>query len=315
MNTVDLRHAPAERWRLSEIELDQARELMTTYCKDLGLAPHVSEMLGSAAEGFIRPDHWQELAALASATDIPLSAVVVGNLYYDLFKVVLHRTFGCTAFTVETDQGILHARNLDWWTENAMLAKYSTVTRFIGAPAGEFTTVGWPGFIGAFSGVAQGRFAVTLNAVLSLEPPQMATPVVFLLRTVLEEARSYGDALQLLCETPIPCDCLLLLSGTEPGEMVVIERTPSRHAVRKAVDGFIAVTNGYLLLETDGGSAPGTLKGTSCGRFDRVAALVQGGRPKDPLECLRYLSDPDVRMDMTVQQMVFRASTGDHWLG
>lgn len=72
---------------------------------------------------------------MASATDIPLSALVVGNLYYDLFKVVLHRTFGCTAFAVETDQGILHARNLDWWTQNVMLAWYSTVTRFIGAPA------------------------------------------------------------------------------------------------------------------------------------------------------------------------------------
>ena len=30
--------------------------------------------------------------------------------------------------------------------------------------------------------------------------------------------------------------------------------------------------------------------------------------------CFHYLSDPEVRMNMTVQQMVFRAATGEHWL-
>ncbi len=49
-----------------------------------------------------------------------------------------------------------------------------------------------PGFVGVFSGVAPGRFAVTLNAVLSAEPPQPATPVVLLLRTVLEHAQTFN---------------------------------------------------------------------------------------------------------------------------
>jgi len=51
------------------------------------------------------------------------SDVALGNCYYDALKVVL----GCTAFAVDTGDEILHARNLDWWTENAALARYTTV--------------------------------------------------------------------------------------------------------------------------------------------------------------------------------------------
>ena len=71
------------------------------------------------------------------------------------------------------------------------------------AAAGEFTTVGWPGFIGVFSGIAPRRFAVTLNAVISDEPLQAASPVVFLLRQVLEEAPDFQSALRTLKESTV----------------------------------------------------------------------------------------------------------------
>ena len=312
--TVDLLRPPAERWNLTALQLEQAAQLMAAYGKDLNLPPHLTQMLAAAAEGFIRPDHWHELQALASTSNVPLTSAIIGNLYYDLSKVVLNQMLGCTAFAVETGTGILHARNLDWWTENAMLARYTMVTNFTGAQAGDFTAIGWPGFIGAFSGVAHGRFAVTLNAVLSMDPPQLASPVVFLMRTVLEEAPTYEAALEALAETPIPCDCLLLLTGTRPGEIAVIERTPSRHAIRSSRNGFISVTNGYLQLDAKGSTAPSALMGSSCSRLDHITAMVQAARPRDPETCLDCLSDSAVRMDMTVQQMVFNASTGEHWL-
>src|SRR3984885_15878709 len=95
-----------------------------------------------------------------------------------------------------------------------------TACNFRGGPAGPFTTVGWPGFVGAFSGVASGRFAVTLNAVLSLEPAQPAMPIVLLLRAVLEEAKSFDEEAEILSNSILPCDCLLLLTGTRSVEMV-----------------------------------------------------------------------------------------------
>lgn len=63
---------------------------------------------------------WVELRA-----KVPLDEVVCGNLYYDALKAVL---VGCTAFAVDTPTGPLHARNLDWWTENDSLRRrYASV--------------------------------------------------------------------------------------------------------------------------------------------------------------------------------------------
>ena len=149
--------------------------------------------------------------------------------------------------------------------------------------------------------------------MLSLDPVQFAMPVELLLRTVLEEARSYDEARALLSESLIPCDCLLLLTGTRPGEMAVIERTPTRHAVRGAKAGYVCVTNGYQALDVAPGGGSFDLMGTCCGRLERVEDLISRRPPGNPDECFRYLSDADVQMNMTVQQMVFRVATGEYW--
>jgi hypothetical protein len=309
--TVDLRRPPADRWRLTPPQREQARELLSHYKADLSLRPDVSEFLVSAGKDLIRAEYWEEMESLARQVGVSISGVALCNFYYDALKVAL----GCTAFAIEAPDGVLHARNLDWWTQNLALARYTAVCRFVGGPAGDFTTIGWPGFIGAFSGIAPGRFAVSLNAVLSLDPPRLATPVVLLLRTALEQAPSFDRARELLSESPLPCDCLLLLTGTLPGQLAVIERTPSRYAVRGPQAGYICVTNGYRQLDAGFGSAPPGLAATCCQRFERVEALIANRRPQTPADCFRYLNDPQVRMDMTVQQMVFRAATGQHWIG
>jgi hypothetical protein len=310
--TIDLQRPPNSRWHLTPTQREQGRELLKAYRADLGLAPDAGEFLISAAKDVVRSDHWEEMESLARELSVPVTDVALCNFYYDALKVVLGRVFGCTAFAVDAPGGVLHARNLDWWSENSALAKYTAINHFEGSPAGRFTTISWPGFIGAYSGIAPGRFAVTLNAVLSLEPSQLATPVVFLLRTVLEEARTFDEARGLLCNSPIPCDCLLLLTGTLPGELVVIERTPSRYAIRKPQPDYVCVTNGYQQLDAGLGGAPSGLLGTWCQRFERVEALINVTRPRTAEECLRYLSDPEVQMRITVQQMVFRAATGEY---
>lgn len=311
---VDLHRQASERWELSPTQSQQARELLTMYSADLGFSPDIGAFLSASAKDLIRAEHWQEMESLSRLFGLPVRDVVLCNLYYDALKVILGRTFGCTAFAVETPSGILHARNLDWWTVNSALARYTATAHFLNAPAGAFTTIGWPGLIGVYSGVAKGRFAVTLNAVLSLEQTQLATPVVFLLRTVLEEITTFEEALKTLCETPLPCDCLLLLSGVRTGELVVIERTPCRFALRHAKNGYVCVTNGYQNLNSGLSSSRSELLSTWCQRLERVESLIADKKPRGPEVCLRYLDDPQVKMDMTVQQMVFCAGTGEYWL-
>jgi acid ceramidase len=302
--TIDLRDPPQHRWRLSPSQQRQARELLSLYKADLGIS------LDLNAREQIHPDHWAELESLAQILGVPIADAVLCNLYYDALKLVL----GCTAFAVDTPGGVLHARNLDWWTQSAILSRYTIACRFIGGPAGEFTTIGWPGFLGAFSGIAPGRFAVTLNAVLSQEPAIRATPVVLVLRTVLEQARSFAEALNILSTTPLPSDSLLLLTGIHKGEHAVIERTPTRSAVRRGQHGFTCVTNDYRELPSSSNQPTTEILATSCHRFNRTESLLATALPINATTCFDYLSNAEVRMGITVQQMVFQPATGQFWV-
>jgi acid ceramidase len=308
--TVDLRNQPGDRWRFTPEQRQQARELLALYKADLGIPPDMGVFLASSVRELVRADHWAEIESIALVLGLPVSDAVLCNFYYDALKVVL----GCTAFAVDTAGRVLHARNLDWWTKSAILSRYTTMCNFVGGTAGEFTTIGWPGFTGAFSGIAPDRFAITLNAVLSLEPAVPATPVVLVLRSVLEEARNFDEALSILSAASLPSDSLLLLTGTRAGEHVVIERTPSRSAVRRGQHGFTCVTNDYQQIQVSADQPGSEILATSCNRFKRIEHLLSDETPNTPEACFKYLSDPAVRMQITVQQMVFEPATGQSWL-
>ena len=305
--TLDLRDEPRRRWQLDAERVHQARELLRSYGQELGVSPLLAAGMSAMVRPHLAPEHWAEIEGIAAGLGVPLHEALLGNLYYDALKFVL----GCTAIAVDTPSGPLHARNLDWWTANRMLADFCLLTRFEHAPAGPFVTVGWPGFAGALSGLAPGRFAVTLNAALSDERGQLAAPITFLIRTVLERAASYAEAVELLTETRIACDCLLLVTGIGPGELVVIERTPTRHALRQPEGGVLHVTNEFRLIEVRPGAPRNELQRTSCGRFERMGELLAREQPADFAACFAHLSDPAVKMEITVQQMAFHARSGE----
>ncbi len=302
---IDLDAPAAERWRHLAEDADACRRMLTAYVADLS-ADAVLDRIEPFATLHVPADQLEELRVIAEIVDLPFSEVVLGNLYYDALAFV----FGCTAFAIDTDDGPLHARNLDWWSPDHVLSTETVVYRFLRGGRERFSTVSWPGYVGALSGVAPGRFAVTLNAVLSDEPPQLAIPITSLLRQTLDEAADYDDAVARLRDTPVVASALLLVSGVEPGQMCVIERTPTRAAVRAPTDGLVSVTNDYRAL--DPGGAPrdaNVLSETSCDRFDRATERAARERPATADAALEILSDPRVRMTITEQQMVFSART------
>jgi acid ceramidase len=305
--TVDLSQPATQRWQLPAPLVEQANAMLKSYLADLGGSAPFAGLIRPLAEIVIQSDHLQEMESLASIIGQSVEDIIITNLYYDALKLIL----GCTAFAVDTPHGPMHARNLDWWTENQMLAKYSLNLNYINGPNGhEFTVVGWPGFVGALSGFARGRFAITLNAVLSDEPPRIAPPITLFLRTIFEKARTYAEAVTMLLEQPIASDCLLLITGTQAGEMTVVERTPTRAVSRAAQNGSIVVTNEYRGLSSQPQNLSDALIATSEGRYERVVDQIANRQKFTVEDCFAVLSDPKVRMKITVQQMVFCANTG-----
>lgn len=304
--TVDLDEPPESRWSGLATHAGAARDMVELYIDDLGGMDEFGGLIDAYLSSLVPQESRAELKAIGELIGVPTSHVALGNLYYDAIKVVL----GCTAFALDSPNGPIHARNLDWMSREGTLEKHSVLIRYLRGGAERFTTVAWPGYIGALSGVAPGRFSVTLNAVLSDDSAVMAPPVSLLLRQVLADCEDYESAVSILADTEIPCDCLLLLVGVHEGEFVVIERTPSRAALRHAESGVLVVTNDYRTLEgTGAGVSADELSATSCGRFDRAAELVRARRPQSAEDCLSILRDSEVMMGMTVQQMVFQAAS------
>jgi acid ceramidase len=302
---INLDLPASKRWAFLADHVEGIDSLLDCYLKDFEEAKYLFEGIGYYKKEIIPPCYQEEISFIASISRFDEDRVLIANLYYDVLKFY----FGCTAFAVDNGTTTFHCRNLDWHTENNLLGKHSMIFDFQRGGHTLYKTVGWPGFVGALSGIRPGKFSVTLNAVLSNDKPEIAFPISFLIRDVLASAESYDEAKYRLEQTPIASDCLILLSGVKPNEKAVIERTPKRFATRETSREFIAVTNDYKKLEN--GKSGSQLQVTSCSRYDSAIALLNKQIPDTKGQCLNILMDEDVMLGITVQQMVFDNKTGE----
>ncbi len=304
--TMNLNSNPHERWNCIEPYKKEINELIEMYLNDLEDVSFFESVIDYYKVSYINVEYMNELRGIASFTDFSVNQLLLANLYYDALKLV----FGCTAFSLATEHGNLHARNLDWWSENDLLKKYTKIFDFERDGKTIFSSVGWPGFIGVFSGLKTQKYAITLNAVLSQEQPKLAPPITFKIREVLESKHSYADAVKILATDSIASDCLLLVTGTNEQERLVIERTPTMGYIRKHdAKNNLVVTNGYLKMANKNIESD-VLQESSCGRQDRTLELLNKVKPESIQDCFQILDDAKIKMNITMQQMVFNVNKG-----
>ena len=150
--------------------------------------------------------------------------------------------WSCTSLAREEDGAPWLVRTLDWPYPG--LGRHVEIAHMRG-PAGEFFNVTWPGYVGALTAMAPGRFAAAVNQaplkrrshhpwlrgcdiaanaartyvrVRHIPPDQ-------LLRQAFETCRDYGEARTVLERMPIARPVIYTLAGCHPGERCVIERT------------------------------------------------------------------------------------------
>ena len=301
---INLDLPASERWNFAKKYQKEINDLVNCYWKEIEeYAVLMEDSMELYKTMYVPAAYQEEIKCLAKYCDFDENQLLLVNLYYDVIKF----GFACTAFAFEENGSIWHARNLDWWTENKLLEKHTKVFDWKSNGKTVFKSVGWMGFIGVLSGMKPGQFSITLNAVLSEEEPNLAKPISLLLREILEEENTYNTAKEVLEKTPIVCDCLLLLSGTKSSEIAVIERTPRKSETRYAEPNYAIVTNDYKTEIVEAVESNNILVSTSCGRYDRTEALLLDKMPNDEEECFKILDDDKVKMQITVQQMVFNA--------
>ena len=244
-----------------------------------------------------------EAVSLARRVGADWRDLLVANLAYDLVV----GWPGCSTVALPGPGGPVVVRNMDWWPQD-LLARASYLVRCGRGGRPEYATAGWPGAIGAVTGLSARGFAVVLNAVTSAEGlTRTGYPVLLHVRRVLEDARDFDDALRMLAEETLAAPALFTLAGRRNDQRVVIERTPTRHALRRPDgDEPIVATNSYRLL--DGAGFEG------CPRYDALCRFFARHRPGGEVEdaaLLYILSDPGVRQEITAQHVILRPATGE----
>jgi hypothetical protein len=274
------------------------------------LPRHVrQEIKIAAAVGGV--DHFDAIAA-NFAYEVALVSLA-GNIpsVADLFRSlsgVKATPVGCTTLvSISSDERaetpindrVELARNLDWPDRDGALKKHTIVKKYTAPNKGElrksylpleYESVTFPGYSGILTGFAPKRFAVAINAVMSDEAPQMGAAPTFLLRRALDECASFEAAVKLLSETPLVTSAAFtvvsaaLHHGPEDGA-VVIERTPSTYAIRKAEhiggDNWLLVATNNTRSISSGWnttSMPG-LAETTDARYDDAFKDVIAGMP------------------------------------
>lgn len=153
-------------------------------------------------------------------------------------------------------------RVLDWPLNG--LGKGLLAVRQSGV-AGDYINLTWPGFAGAVTAIAPGRFAAAINQApmprsglgfagdwlvertkvwRTREPPPM-----HLMRQVFEHCTTYEDARHALTHTPVALPAIVTLVGLRPGEGCVIERFATAAHTH---DAPVAVANHWLTPDLRG---------------------------------------------------------------
>lgn len=264
----------------------------------------------------LKSHYGEELEELAGTLGVPASDLVMANASYDIASI------GCSTLVLPTPRGPLHARNLDWdLGRGGQLRKSVLAVRVRNAPAGDYASVTWPGLFGVLTGMAPGRFSVTVNYVRHSEESKVGKlvkraalgywPVMWVVRQVLDEARDFAAAVRFLKAQPLLAPVLFTVAGTKNDERVVIERGTDTWAVRKpaSAQAPTLTTNHYLSREFQAEN----LDLSEMDTLQRMEALeTRTGRaqPGDAGECFRLLSAGDVLRPDTQHQVVMRARDG-----
>jgi hypothetical protein len=223
---------------------DRARaQLLRDDC--LAWLPRVARLALPALDAVTR--HWLERSASPYVAEI--AAIAAALDYSGIWFLNGCYQWGCTALAREEGGTPWLARTLDWPFPG--LGRHVEIARTRGA-AGAFDTVTWPGFVGALTACAPGRFAACSNqAPLRrrthhpwLRPYDIALNVLatgricfippdHLLRAVFETCSSFAEARQRLETTPVARPVIYTLVGCRRGERCVIERTEQGFETRE----------------------------------------------------------------------------------
>lgn len=239
--------------------------------------------------------HQQEPAAIAAHSDLSSDKLAVGNTLLEL------RRLGCSAIVVEPARsatgGPIFGRNFDFLTLGE-LDQYSMVIVYRPEGKHAFASVGFPGMVGAISGMNDAGLAVgTLDVEQSADGSRKfnptGVPLAFVFRRILEECTTVDEA-EALLKSIRPTTWMNLTVCDRDGG-ATFEITPDHIGRRDDEEGLVRCTNHFR--------CEGMSVGEDCWRY----GLLTDFHKDQPIDvaAVQQRLDATNQGDLTLQTMVF----------
>jgi acid ceramidase len=271
----------------------------------------------------------EEIKAWAKHAGCPIHKVISANLAYELSQIYdyANRKIGFCSSVAFNQPGIgmVHARNMDWPLDGVRAA--TCLVDHINGPAGDFTSISMPGMVGVLSGVAKGRFSVSINQapttpgsvpVKSLTPNLMSGwSALLLLRWVFENCLTYEDAVQELLDSKSIVPVFFQVVGAKRDQACVIEVMPSgNNGIYEYTRGIpLGISNHYLddedYEDSESEEEGVVYEETSQARLEMIEKEAKRCKAKSLKGCLAILRNEPVQNVNTQQSMVMCARTGE----
>lgn len=244
-------------------------------------------------------DHRAEMQATIRSSGLDADSVIVANTMLEL-----RRMGGCSALMINKDHsktgGILFGRNFDF-PPLGILDKYGIVT--VAHPKGKrsFVSVGYPGLLGAISGMNDaGLCLATLDVYRSKDGSPAfdpsGVPMMFTFRRILEECGTVKEAEAFLRKTK--ATTWMNLAVCDRNSAVVFELTPMSVVVRKPADGVLPCTNHFR--------SPELCTSKTCRRYSQL--IKSREMKKLGLKDIAKLLHAANQRSWTIQTMIFEPS-------
>jgi isopenicillin-N N-acyltransferase-like protein len=212
-------------WRHGRLLAAEIREIFQGYVEH-GLVARegfrLLDLIGSARrfERYVPAGLREEMRGIADGAGVPYERILLLNTFADATLGRSPRL--CSALAVQTREGLLVARNLDW--EDHDVAHRSGVV-FVLEGDGEqaVMSVGWPGMVGVVTGMNRAGLVITLNLASAGDLVGDATPSLLRLRSALDTATSIDAAVSALGREPRTMGMNLLVASGREDRAVVLE--------------------------------------------------------------------------------------------
>jgi isopenicillin-N N-acyltransferase like protein len=231
------------------------------------------------------PVHAERARAVAGLVGVTPVELLTANLCYDLLMGL--SVMGCSTLALPGEDGPVLARNMDWFPAEKIAKASCLVVEDYGVNAG------FVGMLGSVTGMSKRGFCVCLNAAFGGSDPS-GYPVLLFLRHVLDTAADYTEALAMVRAERLMSGGIVTVVGTRNDERAVVERGPTRAAVRTAVgDEPLMATNHFRDLA----------RPEVCPRYESMARYT--GRKT----AMETLTSRAVLQEITAQHVVMCPAT------